>query len=156
MFQYKALSGSLTNLFLSSAALSIKMSIILYLPGLLVILFKRRGLIASLRHITTIAITQILIALPFLWQYWRSYWAYAFDLSRVFLYKWTVNWRFVDERTFLSPQWAKGLLIGHMSMLVAFGLFRWCRNDRSAWKVLDRGLRRPTLPAGLAPVTADR
>jgi len=132
------------------------MSILLYLPGLLVVFFKSRGLLASLRHVTTIALSQVLIALPFLLQHWRSYLRYAFDLSRVFLYKWTVNWRFIDERTFLSPQWAKALLIGHISTLVAFGLARWCKSDGSVWKVLGRGFRRPTLPAGLAPVTADQ
>jgi alpha-1,3-mannosyltransferase len=132
------------------------MSIMLYLPGLLVVLFKSRGLLASLRHIMTIGLTQALIALPFLLQQCRSYLKYAFDLSRVFLYEWTVNWRFLDEKTFLSPQWAKSLLFGHITTLVAFGLFRWCRNDGGVRKVLYRGFRRPTLPAGLAPVSGDR
>lgn len=81
---------------------------------------------------------------------------YAFDLSRVFMYKWTVNWRLVDEETFLSRGWAKGLIIGQLSTLAAFGLFQWCNRDGGVWKVLSRGLRRPTLPAGLAPITADR
>jgi alpha-1,3-mannosyltransferase len=132
------------------------MSIILYLPGVLVVFVKSRGLLASLRHVATITLTQVLFALPFLIQHWRSYLKYAFDLSRVFLYKWSVNWRFISETVFLSPQWAKGLLIGHMSTLVAFGLFRWCKSEGGVWKVLDRGFRRPMLPAGLAPVTADR
>lgn len=132
------------------------MSILLYVPGLLVILFKRSGLLVSIRHITTIVLSQILLALPFLLRHWRSYLTYAFDLSRIFLYRWTVNWRFVDQKTFLSPQWAKGLLIGQVSVLVAFGLARWCNSDGSVWKVLDRGFRRPTLPASRAPVTPDR
>lgn len=132
------------------------MSIFLYIPGLLVILFKQGGLIATLRHIATITLTQILLALPFLSGNWRSYLQYAFDLSRVFLYKWTVNWRLVDEETFLSTRWAKGLLIGHVSTLIAFGLSRWCNRDKGVLRVLGRGFRRPTIPAGLAPVNADR
>lgn len=140
---------------LKSGALSVKMSILLYLPGLLVIIFKSRGLLATLRCVMTIVLTQVLFALPFLRAHWRSYLNYAFDLSRVFLYKWTVNWRFIDEDTFLSPAWARALLIGHVSTLVAFGLFRWCNSDGGVWKVLDRGIRRPILPAGLARVTAD-
>lgn len=140
---------------LSSVALSIKMSIFLYLPGLLVILFKRHGLIASLRHVWTIVLSQVLLALPFVMKHWQSYLNYAFDLSRVFHYKWTVNWRFVDEETFLSPRWAKGLVIGHVSTLIAFGLCKWCKRDGGVWKVLDRGTRRPTLPASVAPLTAD-
>lgn len=144
-----------TATLLFSAALSIKMSILLYLPGLLVILFKRRGLASTLRLMMTIGATHVLLAFTFLRE---NHWAYlqsSFDLSRVFLYKWTVNWRFVDEETFLSSQWAKGLLVGHVSVLILFGLFRWCQLDGGVWRVIRRGIRQPLLPAGLAPLTAD-
>ncbi|KAJ6596776.1 mannosyltransferase [Mycena vulgaris] len=140
---------------LFSAALSVKMSILLYLPALLVVLFKRNGLLATLRHLVTLGASNALLALPFLEE---DYWAYlrsAFDLSRVFLYKWTVNWRMIDQETFLSPQWANGLLFGHVSALAAFGLFAWCRNDGGVWTVLKRGFRKPDLPASFAPVTPD-
>jgi alpha-1,3-mannosyltransferase len=131
------------------------MSAILYLPGLLVILFKRHGLFATIRHMLVLACTQTLLARSFLMANAKSYLQNAFDLSRVFLYKWTVNWRFVDERTFLSPAWAKGLLLGHVTVLIAFGLFRWSRGDGGVARVLQRGLRRPGRPAGLAPVDPD-
>ncbi|TFK43013.1 glycosyltransferase family 58 protein [Crucibulum laeve] len=144
-----------TGTMLFSAALSIKMSILLYLPGILLILFKRRGMLATLLQLVTIGTLQILFAVPFLkqepWSYLRS----AFDLGRVFLYKWTVNWRFVDEQTFLSPQFALTLLVGHVSALVAFGLFKWCKPDGSAWVVLKRGLNRPAYPAGLSIISPD-
>ncbi|KAJ8597956.1 glycosyltransferase family 58 protein [Rhizopogon salebrosus TDB-379] len=139
---------------LFSLALSVKMSAILYLPGLLVILFKRHGSAITIRHILVLALTQIVLARSFL-ENPTSYFQNAFDLSRIFLYKWTVNWRFVDERTFLSSAWAKGLLLGHVTVLIAFGLFRWCRSDGGVAGVLVRGFRRPTLPAGLAPVGPD-
>lgn len=138
-----------------SLALSVKMSALLYIPGLLVILFKRNGLMGTMRHFLVLACTQILLARSFLGENTRSYLRNAFDLSRVFLYKWTVNWRFVDEQTFLSPSWAKGLLLGHVTVLAAFGLFRWCRSDGGVATVLSRGLRRPMLPAALSPVSAD-
>ncbi|KAJ6630674.1 glycosyltransferase family 58 protein [Mycena sp. CBHHK59/15] len=140
---------------LFSAALSVKMSILLYLPALLVVLFKRGGLMTTLRHMWTLVCANALLALRFLNE---DYWAYlksSFDLSRVFLYKWTVNWRMVDEETFLSRAWANGLLFGHASVLVAFGIFVWCGKDGSVWSVLERGFRRPSLPAAVAPVTAD-
>ncbi|KAJ7046653.1 glycosyltransferase family 58 protein, partial [Mycena alexandri] len=140
---------------LFSAALSVKMSILLYLPALLVVLFKRHGLIATGRHLITLGASNALLALPFLEE---DYWAYlrsAFDLSRVFLFKWTVNWRMMGEEIFLSQQWANGLLLGHISCLVAFGLFVWCREDGSVWMVLKHGFRKPDRPAGYAPVTAD-
>lgn len=144
-----------TAILLYSGALSVKMSILLYLPGLLVITFKRKGLATALRYIFTLVAIQALLASPFLTENSWSYLKGAFDLGRVFLYKWTVNWRFVDESTFLSPTFALSLLVGHMSVLVAFGMFRWCKPDGSVWKVLDRGLRRPLQPAGLAAITPD-
>ncbi|KAF7338391.1 Dol-P-Man:Man(5)GlcNAc(2)-PP-Dol alpha-1,3-mannosyltransferase [Mycena venus] len=140
---------------LFSAALSVKMSILLYLPALLVLLFMRNGLLATFRHIITLVASNALLALPFLEE---DYWAYlrsAFDLSRVFLYKWTVNWRMVGEDTFLSSQWANGLLLGHVSCLAAFGLFIWCREHGGVWMVLRRGLTKPDHPAGYARVTPD-
>ncbi|KAJ7156088.1 glycosyltransferase family 58 protein [Mycena crocata] len=140
---------------LFSAALSVKMSILLYLPALLVFLFKRTGVLATCRHLVTLIASNALLALPFLEE---DYWAYlrsAFDLSRVFLYKWTVNWKMVPEKTFLSQQWATGLLLGQVSALAAFGLFIWCKEDGGVWMVLRRGFRKPDFPASFAPVTAD-
>lgn len=131
------------------------MSALLYLPGILVVLFKRHGLAATVRHLLVLAFTQIVLARSFLVEDAHSYLQNAFDLSRVFMYKWTVNWRFLDEQTFLSPSWARGLLVGHVTILVAFGLFRWCRSDGGVALVLRNGFRRPMLPATLSPVSAD-
>ncbi|KAF9466290.1 glycosyltransferase family 58 protein [Collybia nuda] len=143
-----------TATLLFSVALSIKMSILLYLPGLLVILFQRRGLLSTLRHLATISAVQAMLGMAFLnedaWAYLRA----SFDLSRVFLYKWSVNWKFIDERIFLSPIWAKGLLVGHVLVLILFGAFKWCKTE-GVWTVLGRGIRRPSLPPGLNPLTAD-
>ncbi|KAJ3566674.1 hypothetical protein NP233_g6848 [Leucocoprinus birnbaumii] len=144
-----------TAILLYSGALSVKMSILLYLPGILVITFKRKGIASTFRYLLTITAIQALLASPFLAKDPWSYLKGAFDLGRVFLYKWTVNWRFVDEPTFLSPTFSLSLLIGHLSVLVAFGFFKWCAPDGGIWKVLDRGLRRPLSPAGLAPTTPD-
>ncbi|KIJ16878.1 glycosyltransferase family 58 protein [Paxillus involutus ATCC 200175] len=143
------------GILLFSLALSVKMSALLYIPGLLVILFQRHGLMGTLRHSLVLACTQVLLARSFLVENTPAYLQNAFDLSRVFLYKWTVNWRFVDEQTFLSPSWAKGLLIGHATVLVAFGLFRWCRSGGGVASILSRGFRRPMLPAALSPVSPD-
>lgn len=131
------------------------MSVLLYLPGLIVILFKRHGLVASMRHLLVLCFTQIVLARQFLAEDARAYLRNAFDLSRVFMYRWTVNWRFLDEQTFLSRSWAQGLLVGHVTVLVAFGLFRWCRSDGGAIAVLRKGFRHPMRPATLSPVSAD-
>ncbi|KAL0947030.1 hypothetical protein HGRIS_013173 [Hohenbuehelia grisea] len=140
---------------LFSAALSVKMSILLYLPGLLVILFKRRGLASTLRLLATIISFQGLVAMKYLRADALAYLSSAFDLTRVFLFKWTVNWRMLGEELFLSPTFAKGLLVAHASTLIAFGLYRWCQADGGVQVVLRRGFVWPTRPAGLAPVTPD-
>ncbi|KAF5369448.1 hypothetical protein D9758_002671 [Tetrapyrgos nigripes] len=140
---------------LYSAALSVKMSAFLYLPGLLVILVKRHGILFTMRKLVNIFGIQTLLAYPFIQEDLWAYMHCAFDFSRVFLYKWTVNWRIVSEETFLSREFAKCLLIGHVVILVCFGLFRWCKSDGGVVTVLDRALRRLNRPAGLAPITPD-
>jgi alpha-1,3-mannosyltransferase len=138
-----------------SAALSVKMSILLYLPGLLVFLFKRHGLLHTLRHSSTIVLFQVLIALPFLRKHSWPYLSSAFEFSRVFLYKWTVNWRFISEDVFLSHSWALTLLAGQLFTLIAFAMIKWCRNDGGVMSVLNRGLRRPMVGASVKGVSAD-
>ncbi|EFI28445.1 dolichyl-P-Man:Man(5)GlcNAc(2)-PP-dolichyl mannosyltransferase [Coprinopsis cinerea okayama7 len=144
-----------TGVMLFSAALSVKMSVLLYFPGLFVILFKRKGLLRTLAYIMSIVAIQHIVAAPFLkvdaWAYLQN----AFDLGRVFLYKWTVNWRIFDEETFLSSEFAASLLFGHVFVLCAFGLYRWCEIDGGVWTVITRGFKRPLLPAGIARVTPD-
>ncbi|EEB91814.1 hypothetical protein MPER_09769, partial [Moniliophthora perniciosa FA553] len=51
--------------------------------------------------------------------------------------------------------WAKTLLVGHVLMLLLFGLGCWCHYDGGATATISRALRRPNLPAGIPAVTAD-
>lgn len=131
------------------------MSALLYLPGILVVLFKRNGLLGTARHMLLLVLTQAAIGFPFLSQYPRPYVKSAFEFTRVFLYKWTVNWRFVSEETFLSSAWARGLLLSHLVILVAFGLFKWCNRDGGTWSVIKSGLRFPTKVPTSIPLSAD-
>ncbi|KAK7693659.1 hypothetical protein QCA50_003228 [Cerrena zonata] len=137
------------------SALSIKMSVLLYLPGILVVLFKRKGLLSTLGNTLLLLSTQVAAGAPFLLSQPWSYLHYSYEFSRQFLYKWTVNWRFVSEETFLSSNWARGLLLGHLGTLVGFGLFKWCRKDGGTFAVLKRGLKLPTASPSSVPVTAD-
>lgn len=47
---------------------------------------------------------------------------------RVFMYKWTVNWRLLPEHIFLHPAFAKILLATHLLLLGAFAHCRWLRS----------------------------
>lgn len=51
-----------------------------------------------------------------------GYLSKAFELSRQFMFKWTVNWRFVGEETFLSRDFSLALLVLHVSLLAIFSI----------------------------------
>jgi ALG3 protein len=138
-----------------SVALSVKMSVLLYLPAFLVVLVKQRGLATTIRLCLTILSVQAMLAYPFLLEHPLPYFKNAFDLGRIFLYKWTVNWRFLSEDSFLDSKFARALLVGHASVLIAFGLFRWCRTAGGPITVLNRAVRHPSRPGSPLPVTAD-
>ena len=131
------------------------MSVLLYLPAFLVVLIKQRGLATTIRLCLMIVSVQGLMAYPFLLEHPLPYIRNAFDFGRVFLYKWTVNWRFLNEDRFLDPEFAKALVVGHVSVLIAFGLSRWCRSAGGVVAVLNRAIRRPNHPGSPVPVTAD-
>ena len=135
--------------------MSVKMSVLLYVPGLLVVLFQRHGLARTLLATLALALTQVLAGLPFLRAHPRTYLAAAYEFSRAFLFRWTVNWRFLGEELFLSKAWARGLLAAHVGTLALFGLFRWCRNSGGVWRVLGRGVRAPLRAPIAAPLSAD-
>lgn len=57
----------------------------------------------------------------------RSYLSRAFEFSRQFMFKWTVNWRFVGEETFLSKPFSIALLAAHVALLLTFLHTQWLR-----------------------------
>ena len=70
---------------------------------------------------------QYLIAFPFLRGNPVGYLSRAFELTRSFLYKWTVNWRFVGEATFLSREFSIALSVCGLSCFLLFAHTRWTR-----------------------------
>ena len=128
---------------LLSAGVSIKMSGLLLLPGLLFLLARNRGAVGVVRGLSLLVASQALVGAPFLLTYPRSYLTKAFELSRVFTYKWSVNWRFLPEPLFVSKEWAGVLLAGHLASLVCWAGLRWCAGDGGLIAVLGRlGLAR--------------
>lgn len=75
---------------------------------------------------------QVAIANPFLIGNAKGYLSRAFELSRQFLFKWTVNWRFVGEEIFLSRQFSLTLLGLHASILAAFLANKWLNPSRKS------------------------
>lgn len=105
---------------LFSFAVSIKMNVLLFAPALFFLLLQSCGVVRTLYYLTICASIQIILALPFLRVNWVNYLSKAFELSRVFSYTWTVNWKFLEEEVFVSKELALGLLAGHVIFLVLF------------------------------------
>lgn len=115
---------------LYSFAVGIKMNIILFAPGLAVILCQGVGFWNALKYIIGIcAPIQIIPAIPFLIDNPKGYIIRSFDLGRVFLHEWTVNWKFLSVERFQSPQLALLLLVLTLFSWLLFGHFRWSKKD---------------------------
>ena len=82
--------------FVFSLAVSIKMNVLLFAPGLLLLLIQQArgnfGLVIK-RLLLCCALPQLVLGAPFLFTYPESYIRKAFELDRVFFFKWTVSWK---------------------------------------------------------------
>ncbi|KAI9728598.1 MAG: dolichyl-P-Man:Man(5)GlcNAc(2)-PP-dolichol alpha-1,3-mannosyltransferase [Cirrosporium novae-zelandiae] len=135
-----------------SWGLGIKMSLLLPLPAIGFVLVQNVGVKRAIRLGVIIAQLQVsehmwrkddddddddgvagmwmcllmvLIALPFLSTNAKGYLSRAFELTRQFMFKWTVNWRFVGEDLFLSKEFSLYLLSMHAAYLLVFASTRW-------------------------------
>jgi alpha-1,3-mannosyltransferase len=68
-----------------------------------------------------------LLGLPFLQENAIGYLTRAFELTRQFLFEWTVNWRFVTEEVFQSFFFSMNLVGIHAILVLAFLATRWIR-----------------------------
>eukprot|EP01126_Amoeba_proteus_P003306 TRINITY_DN1109_c0_g1_i2.p1 TRINITY_DN1109_c0_g1~~TRINITY_DN1109_c0_g1_i2.p1 ORF type:complete len:355 (+),score=20.03 TRINITY_DN1109_c0_g1_i2:206-1270(+) len=114
-----------------SFAVGIKMNIFLFAPGLLLLLLRRFGVFGTIPKLGLCAAVQLVLALPFLVTNPMGYITRAFDLSRVFIYFWSVNWQFISESLFLSPQWGFFLLGLTIFFWSLFCYKKWlCRSEK--------------------------
>ncbi|KAI0406081.1 glycosyltransferase [Xylaria palmicola] len=126
--------------------LGIKMSLLLVLPAVGVVLLLGRGFTGSIRLAAVIAQVQFTLALPFLGTNAQGYLSRAFELSRQFFFKWTVNWRFLGEDAFLSRPFALGLLAMHASVLVWFLSNKWLKPAGKPWPAIITPILRLSSP----------
>ncbi|WAR14704.1 ALG3-like protein [Mya arenaria] len=103
---------------LFSLAVSVKMNILLFAPGLLYLLLVTQGTIGTVKNLIICAIPQIVLAIPFLQENPHGYINMSFNLGRQFFYKWTVNWRLVPEDIFLNRHFQIVLLLAHITILL--------------------------------------
>ncbi|WRT66552.1 uncharacterized protein IL334_003511 [Kwoniella shivajii] len=135
---------------LFSLALGIKMNILLFLPGLLVLLFQYRGIYGTMEGLGIISLIQVILPAPYFLSSTflaKKYFTSAFDFSRQFLYEWTVNWRFIDEKSFLSRERAVMLLAGHLGVIILFAALKWSPIPGGTLSVLKNGLSNWNNPA---------
>ncbi|KKY26816.1 putative dolichyl-p-man:man cpp-dolichyl mannosyltransferase [Diplodia seriata] len=112
---------------LYSLAVGVKMSALLALPAVGLVLLQAIGKDRAFTQAGIIGYLQLLLGFPFLQVNAKNYFSRAFEFSRVFLYKWTVNWRFVSEATFLSKPFSVALLSLHAALLIVFAVTRWLK-----------------------------
>ncbi|KFV59923.1 Dol-P-Man:Man(5)GlcNAc(2)-PP-Dol alpha-1,3-mannosyltransferase, partial [Gavia stellata] len=110
---------------LFSLAVSVKMNILLFAPGLLFLLLQRFGLLGCIPKLCICALLQVVLGLPFLLVNPVGYLTRSFDLGRQFQFKWTVNWRFLPEEVFQNRAFHAMLLLAHLAGLGLFALHRW-------------------------------
>ncbi|PWA25174.1 hypothetical protein CCH79_00005241 [Gambusia affinis] len=135
-----------TNLFLDGywtlGCVSVKMNVLLFAPGLLFCLLWEFGLIRTIPKLSLCAAIQLLLGLPFLLNNPVGYLSRAFDLGRQFMFKWTVNWRFLPEWLFLNRYFHLVLLAAHLLTLLLFALRRWKRPGENIFELLKEPSKR--------------
>ncbi|XP_009604382.1 dol-P-Man:Man(5)GlcNAc(2)-PP-Dol alpha-1,3-mannosyltransferase [Nicotiana tomentosiformis] len=124
------------GLVIFSGAVSIKMNVLLYAPPLLLLMVKAMDIVGVISALAGAALVQILLGLPFILSHPASYISKAFDLGRVFIHFWSVNFKFVPEEIFVSKAFALSLLVAHLSLLLIFAHYRWCRHEDGLFAVV--------------------
>ncbi|XP_042652885.1 dol-P-Man:Man(5)GlcNAc(2)-PP-Dol alpha-1,3-mannosyltransferase [Tyto alba] len=136
-----------------SLAVSVKMNILLFAPGLLFLLLQRFGLLGCIPKLCICALLQVVLGLPFLLVNPVGYLTRSFDLGRQFQFRWTVNWRFLPEEVFQNRAFHATLLLAHLAGLGLFALHRWHRSKESILALLkDPAERKHSSP----PLTVNK
>ncbi|XP_037065784.1 dol-P-Man:Man(5)GlcNAc(2)-PP-Dol alpha-1,3-mannosyltransferase isoform X3 [Peromyscus leucopus] len=134
-----------------SLAVSVKMNVLLFAPGLLFLLLTQFGFRGALPKLAICAAVQVVLGLPFLLENPIGYLSRSFDLGRQFLFQWTVNWRFLPEAVFLHRAFHLALLAAHLTLLLLFALCRWHRTGESILLLLKVPSKRKVPPQPLTP-----
>ena len=109
-----------------SFAVSIKMNILLYCPAIGLLYFKYLGFKGTIKQVTICVVTQLVLGAPFLITHPLSYISRAFNFSKDFEYKWSVNFKFLSEELFLNKTFGHFLLAILVIMLLSTAHFVWC------------------------------
>ncbi|PKY03608.1 Dol-P-Man:Man(5)GlcNAc(2)-PP-Dol alpha-1,3-mannosyltransferase [Aspergillus campestris IBT 28561] len=139
LFQRKKWTAAVA---LWSAGVGVKMTLLLLAPAIMIVTLLNLSLLSSVWLGVLALLVQVLLGAPFLQENPVGYASRAFELTRQFLFKWTVNWRFVGEEWFLSREFSLLLLALHLILLGVFATTVWLRPSRSNLPDLISGLLR--------------
>lgn len=123
---------------LYSLAVGVKMNILLFAPALFFILLLSNNFAPTCWLLSICALIQGFCALEFLTVDAWAYLSRAFELSRVFMFKWTVNWRLLPRAVFLDRRFHLALLLCHLAFLVILATKLWFREQGGLPTLLRR------------------
>uniref|UniRef100_A0AC34PW60 Dol-P-Man:Man(5)GlcNAc(2)-PP-Dol alpha-1,3-mannosyltransferase n=1 Tax=Panagrolaimus sp. JU765 TaxID=591449 RepID=A0AC34PW60_9BILA len=110
-----------------SLGVGVKMNVLLFAPAIALLVFIQHGFVTLMISGILAGTVQLILGFPFLTTYPIDYLTSAFNFGRVFLYKWTVNWKCVPEDLFLDRKFHLSLLALHLFVLLFFATFVWFR-----------------------------
>jgi len=125
--------------FFFSLGVSVKMNVLLFAPGLLLLLLKNFGIAGTIPKLAICASLQLVLGAPFLLTFPKSYFHGSFDFGRQFFQIWSVNLKFLPENIFLDKRLALGLLLAHVTVLGIFVARKWCRTEGGVFNSVKGG-----------------
>lgn len=138
-------------LIIFSGAVSIKMNVLLYAPPLFLLMWKSMSIVGLTSALLGAGLLQILFGLPFLLSHPVAYISRAFNLGRVFIHFWSVNFKFVPEEIFVSKGFASALLALHLTLLLLFAHYKWSKHEGGLIQLV-----RTRLPYALKNISTDQ
>jgi len=114
-----------TAVYVYCLACSIKMNALLFAPAVIVVMAKTLRLGTFFGVAAQCILMQIALGWPFLMHNAHSYITKAFELSRVFDYTWTVNFRFLPDWLFVSSSWGLCLLCCNLVLWWLMYRYHW-------------------------------
>ena len=108
-----------------SLGVSVKMNILLFAPALLCLYLNQLSVSGTILQLTICAFVQLLLAAPFLAADPVAYLASAFNLTRSFLHRDSVNFAFLSRELFLSRGLHSTLLAAHIFALAYLASTFW-------------------------------
>ena len=81
----------------------------------------------TLHNAVVVYVAKMVLGLPFLLVNPGAYVDRSFEFGRQFLFKWTVNWRFLPEEIFHDRYFHLMLLMFHLVVSLFFCIRHWTR-----------------------------